>query len=111
MNPVVLSPLLMQPAVTPQANGRHKDTPEALHQAAQDFEALFIHMMMKAGREGLGEGGIVPPGDGEKFFADALDQEFGRLAAGQGGFGIARQLEAQWKGAVASDDHDPSAAP
>jgi len=111
MKPVVLSPLLMQPTVTPQVNRGHKDTPEALHQAAQDFEALFIHMMMKAGREGLGEGGIVPQGSGEKFFADALDQEIGRLAAGQGGFGIARQLEAQWKGAVASDDSDPSPAP
>jgi flagellar protein FlgJ len=111
MKPVAVPPLLMPVITTPQVSASHKDTPEALHQAAQDFEALFIHMMMKAGREGLGEGGVVPRGDGEKFFADALDQELGRLAARQGGFGIARQLEAQWKGAVASDDKDPSPAP
>ena len=106
MKPIVLPPLLMQPAAPPQVKAGPKDTPEALHRAAQDFEALFIHMMMKAGREGLDDGGIIPRSDGEKFFTDALDQEFGRLAAQQGGFGIARQLEAQWKGTMASDDPD-----
>jgi len=111
MEPMNVSPVLMQAITMPPVSAGRKDTPEALHQAAQDFEALFIHMMMKAGREGIGEGGVVPQGDGEKFFADALDQEFGRLAARQGGFGIARQLEAQWKGALASDDNDPSPAP
>ena len=111
MKPIALPPLVMQPAAPPPVHAQHKDTPETLHRAAQDFEALFIHMMMKAGREGLDDGGIIPRSDGEKFFTDALDQEFGRLAARQGGFGIARELEAQWKGTVASDDQDPSPAP
>jgi flagellar protein FlgJ len=111
MDPILVSPFLTQALEPAPATVQRRDSPEALHKAAQDFEALFIHMMLKAGRETIGEGGIVPRGTGERFFTDVLDQELGRLAAQQGGFGIARQLEEQWKGEAAHDSNGPSSAP
>jgi flagellar protein FlgJ len=104
MDPILISPLLSQVLQPSPTAAQRRDSPEALHKAAQDFESLFIHMMLKAGRQGVEEGGIVPRGSGERFFTDVLDQELGRLAAQQGGFGIARQLEEQWKGTVSCDD-------
>ncbi|MGD2062150.1 MAG: rod-binding protein [Nitrospirota bacterium] len=111
MNPILPPSVLAPPVESSSAAAQRRDSPQALHQAAQDFESLFIHMMLKAGRESAGDGGIVPRGSGERFFTDLLDQELGRLAAQQGGFGIARQLEEQWKGAATDDGNDASSAP
>jgi flagellar protein FlgJ len=111
MHPILVPSLLTQPLDPLPAAAQRRDSPQALHKAAQDFESLFIHMMLKAGRESVGDGGIVPRGSGERFFTDVLDQELGRLAAQQGGFGIARQLEEQWKGEVTHDGNGPSSAP
>lgn len=111
MDPILVSPFLTQALEPSPAAAERRNSPEALHKAAQDFEALFIHMMLKAGRETIGEGGILPRGTGERFFTDVFDQELGRIAAQQGRFGIAQQLEEQWKGEGPHDGDGSSSAP
>lgn len=66
------------------------------HQAkkvSQDFEALFVGMMMKSMRSTVGEDKLTGGGHGEETFRSLLDQEYATAAVKRGGIGLAKQIE------------------
>ncbi len=66
------------------------------HQAkkiAQDFEGLFIGMMVKAMHDTVGQDTLTGGGHGEDVFRSLLDQEYVAAAVKRGGFGLAKYIE------------------
>ena len=76
-------------SVSPQG----KDSPEKIKKAAQQFEALLIEQILKAGRE-TGSSGSLGTGEGSasRTSMDKADQQFASLLAAGGGFGLAKVI-------------------
>ena len=82
-----------------ESNDISKDE-KVLMKSCQDFEAIFIHMMLKNARSSsVSEDGLVPKSQGTKIFEDMFDQEIaGNIStSNDGGIGIAKMLYDQMK--------------
>ncbi|MDD2539425.1 MAG: rod-binding protein [Desulfuromonadaceae bacterium] len=61
---------------------------------SQDFEALFVGMMMKSMRATVGKDMLTGGGHGDEVYRSMLDQEYANAAAKQGGgLGLAKIIE------------------
>jgi flagellar protein FlgJ len=60
---------------------------------AQDFEGLFIGMMVKSMHETVGKDKLTGGGHGEDVYRSLLDQEYVAEAVKRGGFGLAKLIE------------------
>jgi peptidoglycan hydrolase FlgJ len=67
----------------------------AIKKTAQDFEALFIGMMLKSMRATVGKDSLTGGGHGEEVYRSMLDQEYAQAAARAGTLGLCRGLEEQ----------------
>lgn len=78
-----------------------EESPEALREAARQFEALFINMMLKNVRETGFEDELFGS-DQEKLYQGMFDQQLSQHMASGGGIGLAdllvRQLGGQSSG-------------
>lgn len=72
-------------------------SPETLRQVAQQFEALFLHMMLKSMRE-ASLGDDVFGSDQGNFYRDLHDQQLSMLLAKRQGIGLAEVLVRQLGG-------------
>jgi len=84
----------------PRVNGGGSgETPErqkaALKKVAQDFEALFVGMMLKSMRATVGKDTLTGGGNGEEVYRSLLDQEYALSIARGEGLGLARSIEQQ----------------
>lgn len=71
-----------------------RDKPQqGLKQASQQFEALFLQMMLKSMREAT-PGEHVLGGSAEKFYTGMLDQQLGQSLSGRG-LGLAEAMQRQ----------------
>lgn len=73
-----------------------QNSPEAVREAAKQFEAVFIQMMLKSMRDASpGDGGLMDS-DQSQFYRDMFDQQLALILAQQGQLGlsdvIARRL-------------------
>ena len=70
---------------------------EKQHQQAkkvsQDFEGLFIGMMVKSMRATVGKDKLTGGGHGEEVYRSMLDQQYTDAVVKRGGFGLAKQIE------------------
>lgn len=80
-----------------------KDPQAALKQAAQQFEAIFIGIMLKSMRDAVPESGLMSSNE-TKFYDSLMDQQWSQELAKRG-IGLAEQLTAQLSKTL------PSAAP
>jgi len=60
---------------------------------AQEFEAMFVGLMLKSMRDTVGKDKLTGGGHGEETFRSLLDQEYAATAARNGGIGLARSIE------------------
>lgn len=61
---------------------------------SQDFEALFVGMMMKSMRSTVGKDKLTGGGHGEEVYRSLLDQEYATASVKRGGgLGLARIIE------------------
>lgn len=61
---------------------------------SQDFEALFVGMMMKSMRETVGKDKLTGGGHGDEVYRSMLDQEYAAVSVKRGGgLGIAKIIE------------------
>ncbi|MFW5832914.1 MAG: rod-binding protein [Pseudomonadota bacterium] len=69
--------------------------PEAdrLRETAQDFEAMFLHQMLSAMRQGLAEDN--PLGGPNSPFGSLLQDEQAKIIAKAGGIGVAESILAE----------------
>ncbi len=66
-----------------------------LEKVSQDFESLFIGMMMKSMRDTVPKDKLFGEGNAEETYRYLLDQQYSTLAAQRGGIGIAAMVEKQ----------------
>ncbi|MCL2075722.1 MAG: flagellar assembly peptidoglycan hydrolase FlgJ [Betaproteobacteria bacterium] len=65
-----------------------------IREAAQQFEALFLQIMLKSMRETTDQDSIMDS-DASRFFTGMLDEQLAKNLSKQGGLGLARMLEEQ----------------
>ena len=65
----------------------------AAGKVAQEFEAMFVGMMLKSMRDTVGKDKLTGGGHGEETFRSLLDQEYAATAARNGGIGLAQMIE------------------
>ena len=66
-----------------------------LKQATEDFEQIFVNMMLKEMNKGLGKTGFLDGGDYEKAFKDMLVDERAKQMSANGSFGLAKMMYKQ----------------
>lgn len=75
------------------ASGLSEKQRSQAKKVSQDFEGLFIGMMMKSMRETVGKDKLTGGGHGEDVYRSILDQEYVAAAVKRGGFGLAKHIE------------------
>ncbi|MEW6164205.1 MAG: flagellar assembly peptidoglycan hydrolase FlgJ [Pseudomonadota bacterium] len=75
-------------------DGLRKDDPKALKAAAQQFEAIFLQMMLKSMRAATPQDGMFES-DQTRFYQEMLDAQLSQVMAAQGGTGLAAVIERQ----------------
>lgn len=73
------------------AANKDSSSPAAMKAAAQQFEALFITMILKSMRESLPQDGLFNSQQ-TKLYTQLFDEELGQQVAKQGGLGLADQM-------------------
>ena len=92
-------PATALPQVDPQvpatlrARRDEGNDPVKAKKVAQEFEAMFVGMMMKSMRETVGKDKLTGGGHGEETFRSLLDQEYAQAAARSGSVGLAQMIE------------------
>ncbi len=87
-------PTLLDPSLTREVPRLPSGaTPEETREAAEEFESFFVAQMFEYMFAGISTDGPFGGGHGEKIFRSLLIQEYGKVIGGQGGFGIADQIE------------------
>jgi len=64
-----------------------------LKKISQDFESLFVGMMLKSMRATVQEDTVTGGGRAEQTYRELLDQEYAKAASKRGGRGIASMVE------------------
>ncbi len=68
---------------------------EKLLAACQDFEALFIQMMLKNMRNTIPKDGLIPKSFSQEVFEEMLDEELSKKMAKGQGLGLAKEIYKQ----------------
>lgn len=78
--------------------GTKVDKDEELMDACRDFEAVFIHMMLKEMRKTIPKNGFVEKSTASKIFEDMFDEEIAKeISKKDEGLGIAKMMYEQFK--------------
>jgi flagellar protein FlgJ len=89
----------MEPILPPSAQAiphsaiRNPQSPgeaERLRRTAQEFEGVFLGLLLKAMRGSVGSGGLFKEGTDAQVYREMFDQEIGRSLARAGGIGLAQ---------------------
>lgn len=85
---------LLQRASSGSAAGLTDKQRQQAKKVSQDFEALFVGMMMKSMRSTVGKDTLTGGGHGEEIYRSMLDQEYADASVKRGGgLGIAKIIE------------------
>ena len=96
---------ILDPASNRVPGGPKSDSPEAIKEAARQFESVFLHQVFKTMRQTVPQDGMLQSGFGGKVFTDMLDQQYADQASATGALGLA-DLIARDLGA--SDNAEPA---
>lgn len=77
---------------TKSVEERQADQDRQLREAAKMYEQHFMREMVKAMRQSVPEGGLVPTNFGEKIFREQLDSEYVSQWGERGGVGFADMI-------------------
>ncbi len=75
------------------ATGLSEKQRQQAKKVAQDFEGLFIGMMVKSMHDTVGKDKLTGGGHGEEVYRSLLDQEYVAQSVKRGGFGLAKIIE------------------
>ena len=81
-----------------------KADPQALKAAAQQFEAVFLQMVLKSMRAATPQTGPFDS-DQSRFYQELLDAQLAQAMAAKGGTGLAAVIERQLSGTSATATH------
>ncbi len=90
----VCSDYFLGPATLPS------DKREALKIASQEFEALFVHMLLRQMRKTVPDGGLIPTSRAMEIYRDMFDLALSKEIAKRELFGIAKMLYKEYEKAL-----------
>jgi len=64
----------------------------SLQEAADGFEKIFVHKMIKVMRESTEKTGILNGGRGEEIFQDMLDEQYANLITKTNALGLSKMI-------------------
>ena len=70
---------------------------EELREVSADFESLFVNQLLEVMRNSVPDSDLLPNQHGEKIFQAMLDQEYAKIAAKSGKFGLGEIVFQQLK--------------
>lgn len=82
-----------------------------LKKATEDFEQIFVNMMLKEMHKNLGESALLDGGDYQKMFKDMLIDERAKELSRNGQFGLAEQMYNQMKDLIAAQHRGSALTP
>ena len=65
---------------------------DRLRETVQEFEGVFIGLLLKSMRGSVGSGGLFKEGTDTQIYREMFDQEIGRSIARTGGLGLAELI-------------------
>ena len=78
------------------AEGARVDKKSKLYEQCQEFESIFVKMMLKEMRNSVDkQDSLVSGGWAEDIYSDMLDDEYSKSMAKNAGFGLSDQLYKQ----------------
>jgi Rod binding domain-containing protein len=69
--------------------GAHIDRGSRLYAQCQEFESIFVNMMLKEMRGSVEKSGLIDGGQAEEIFSDMLYDEYAKDMSKAAGFGLA----------------------
>lgn len=91
-------------------NKARQNSPDAAREAAQQFEAVFIQMMLKSMRAASSSEGGIMDNDQSRMYLELFDQQLALSMAKQGQLGLADQIVKQLGGESAAQPPRPASA-
>ncbi len=73
----------------------HIDKSSELYKQAQEFESIFVKMMLSEMRKSVEKSGMIDGGMAEDIFSDMLYDEYAQSMTKNAGFGLADQVYRQ----------------
>lgn len=70
---------------------------EKLKKACQEFESVFLNMMLSTMRKTIPDGGLIEKSQATETFESMLDEEYSKSLSKSGGIGLADVLVKQLK--------------
>jgi flagellar protein FlgJ len=86
------SPIIAAPAAAPPPTSTTADA-SAAHKTATDFEAFFLSQVFENMFSGVNADPMFGGGNGESVYRSLLLQEYSKVAAKNGGVGIADAVQ------------------
>lgn len=74
-----------------------KDKREALKVACQEFEAIFVHMLLREMRKTVPKGELIPESRAMEIYKDMFDMALSKEIAKRELFGIAKMLYREYE--------------
>ena len=68
-----------------------------LKESADEFESIFVNLMLKSMRDSVDKSEMIDGGNGEDIFRSMLDGEYAKSMAGERKTGIADAIEREMK--------------
>jgi len=82
----------------PLAHGAPSGQPDKLKEACRDFEAIFLKQMLSAMKKTVDKSELINGGMAEDIFDDMLYDEYAKIMAKTGSFGLADMMFRQLDG-------------
>ena len=82
---------------------------EQIKQSANDFESLFLNIVLKSMRDTVQKSGLLDGGNAEDIYKSMLDDEYTKMMAAQRNTGLADEIERFLLTAVADQKKDGNA--
>ena len=76
------------PPVQQRDGNQSTEEERKLRKVSQDFEAIFLNLMLKSMRKSVPESGFLPNGAGHDIYRQVFDEEIARSIARSRGFGL-----------------------
>lgn len=93
-NKTAITPMDFAGMADLRAEARSGDNAASVTEAAQQFESLFVQMMLKSMRDAVPDGGLMG-GNGMEMYQEMHDQQVALDISRRGGLGLAKMIEAQ----------------
>jgi len=90
MNPI--NPLSQ---IDKTANIKQTEDPQKLMEVCREFESIFVNMILKQGRSGIGEDGLTEKSYAREMFEEMQDENLAQSMAKGQGVGLAQELYKQ----------------